>query len=114
MQTFESNEALLAHFDAHRIPAAAVIDPADAHLDPWFEERGAIVTVEDPHFGPITMPGFPLHGSAIPDRGTEPLAPLLGQHNVEVLREVLGWDDERIDGLTNDGVLLSAPVVATD
>jgi CoA:oxalate CoA-transferase len=114
MQTFESNEALLAHFDAHRIPAAAVIDPADAHLDPWFEERGAIVTVEDPHFGPITMPGFPLHGSAIPDRDTEPLAPLLGQHNVEVLREVLGWDDERIDGLTNDGVLLSAPVVATD
>lgn len=105
MQTFPSDDVLLAHLEAHRIPASRIVDPADAHEDPWYWERGALTTVEDPFFGTIRVPGFPLHGSAIPRRETEPLAPLLGQHNREVLSEVLGYDDERITGLLAEGVL---------
>ena len=105
MQTFSSNEELLALFEAHRVPAAPVVDPADAHADPWFRERGAVTEVIDPYLGPITVPGFPLHMSAVPDRAVEPLAPPLGQHNAEVLADLLSYDVDRIAQLTDLGVL---------
>jgi crotonobetainyl-CoA:carnitine CoA-transferase CaiB-like acyl-CoA transferase len=107
MQTFPDNTALLAHLEAHRLPAAPVIDPADAHLDPWFTERGAIAEVDDPQLGRMRVPGFPIHTSAVPRRATEPLAPTLGQHNAEVLRELLGYDDKTIADLTAAGTLVS-------
>ena len=107
MQTFPSNEALFAHLEAHRLPAAPVIDPADAHLDPWFVERGAVTEVDDPYLGPVRVPGFPIHASGIPRRETEPLAPTLGQHNAEVLRELLDYDADRIADLTASGTLLA-------
>ncbi|MDA3040257.1 MAG: CoA transferase [Actinomycetota bacterium] len=106
MQTFPNDDALLAHLDAHRVPAGRVVDPADAHLEPWYRERGALTSVEDDVFGRVDVPGFPLHGSAIERRETEPPAPLLGQHNHEVLAGVLGYDDARIARLHDDGVLI--------
>ncbi len=106
MQTYPTDDALLAHLDAHRVPASRIVDPADAHLDPWYRERGALTSIEDDVFGTINVPGFPLHGSAIERRETEPPAPLLGQHNREVLVEVLGYDDDRIAKLHDDGVLV--------
>lgn len=105
MQTFPSDRALLDHFEAHRIPAAPVVDPADAHTDDWFWERGALATVDDPVHGEMRVPGFPIQGSNVPRREIEPPAPLLGQHNAEVLSEILGWDAERVAALTADGVL---------
>ncbi len=105
MQTFPSDQALLDHFEAHRIPAAPVVDPADAHTDDWFWERGVLATVDDPVHGEMRVPGFPIQGSNVPRREIEPQAPLLGQHNAEVLAELLGWDAERVAELTADGVL---------
>ncbi|MEL6984630.1 MAG: CoA transferase, partial [Actinomycetota bacterium] len=108
MQTFPSDKALLDHFEAHRIPAAPVVDPADAHEDPWFWERGVLATVEDPVHGPMRVPGFPIHGSNVARRDQEPPAPLLGEHNAEVLTEVLGWNVERIAELVESAVLQSS------
>lgn len=108
MQTFPSDRALLDHFEAHRVPAAPVVDPADAHQDPWFWERGALATIDDPVHGQLNVPGFPIHGSNVPRREVEPPAPFLGQHNTEVLGELLGWDADRVAALTTDGVLLSS------
>ncbi len=105
MQTFPSNEALLGHLEAHRIPAAPVIDPADAHHHQWFWERGALAELDDPVHGPMRVPGFPIHGSALPRRATEPPAPFLGQHNGEVLSELLDYDRATIDELEARGVL---------
>jgi crotonobetainyl-CoA:carnitine CoA-transferase CaiB-like acyl-CoA transferase len=107
MQTFPSDEALLAHLEAHRLPAAPVIDPADAHENPWFAERGAIRELVDPVVGPMRVPGFPIHSSARPLPDEEPPAPRLGQHNAEVLAELLGYDDERIAALALSGVLMT-------
>lgn len=108
MQTFPSDRALLDHFEAHRIPAAPVVDPADAHRDPWFLERGALATIDDPVHGEMRVPGLPIRGSNVPRREVEPPAPLLGQHNEEVLGDVLGWDPARIAELTASGVLQSS------
>jgi crotonobetainyl-CoA:carnitine CoA-transferase CaiB-like acyl-CoA transferase len=105
MQTFPSDAALLEHLAAHRLPAAPVIDPADAGDVPWFRERGALVEVDDPVFGPIRVPGFPLHLSGQPDRTVEPQAPALGEHTAEVLSDLLGYDTARIDDLARRGVI---------
>ena len=64
MQTFPSDAALLDHLEAHRIPAAPVIDPADAHEHDWFWERGALAELDDPVLGRMRVPGFPIRASA--------------------------------------------------
>ena len=104
-QTFESNDSLLAHLEAHRVPAAPVVDPADAHEHPWFWERGALAELDDPVHGRMRVPGFPIHTSAQPRRTVEPQAPFLGQHNAAVLREVLGCDSAEIEAMITGGVL---------
>lgn len=108
MQTFPSDQALLDLLEQHRVPAAPVIDPADAHEQDWFWERGALAVVDDPVLGSINVPGFPIHSSAQAKRTTEPQAPFLGQHNGEVLTELLGYDPETIEQLVASGVLLSS------
>lgn len=108
IQTFPSDAALFEHLDAHRVPAAPVLDPADAHEDPWFWERGAIATLDDPVHGPMRVPGFPIKGSNVPTRDVEPPAPFLGEHNAAVLGEVLGTDAGRIAELEARGVLRSS------
>ena len=104
-QTFESNDVLLAHLEAHRVPVAPVVDPADAHEHPWFWERGALAELDDPVHGRMRVPGFPIHTSAQPRRTVEPQAPFLGQHNEAVLSEVLGCKSAEIGAMVANGVL---------
>jgi crotonobetainyl-CoA:carnitine CoA-transferase CaiB-like acyl-CoA transferase len=40
----------------------------------------------------------------------EPPAPFLGQHNSEVLRELLGYDEQQIAALSKAGVLMAEPM----
>ena len=108
MQTFPSNDELIAHLESHRVPVAPVIDPADAHLDDWYVERGAVTEVHDPHLGSIRVPGFPIHASGVPRRQVEPLAPELGADNGDVLSELLGYSPTQIDDLAQAGVIRSA------
>jgi len=107
MQTFSSNDELVAHLESHRVPVAPVVDPADAHLNDWFVERGAVTEIHDPHLGSIRVPGFPIHASGVPRREVEPLAPELGADNAAVLTELLGYDQSQIDSLTDSGLLIS-------
>jgi len=105
MQTFPTDVDLLAYLDRFRLPAAPVIDPADAHLEPHFRARRAVVEVEDETMGTVRVPGFPIHSSAAAERTVEPPAPRLGEHNRAVLQELLGYDDGRVDALVADGTL---------
>lgn len=106
MQTFETDASLLALLEKHRVPAAPVIDPAEAHTYPLFTERKAVVEVHDDTVGLVMVPGFPIHSNELDRDRPEPPAPRLGQHNAEVLSEVLGYDDEQIGALRAAGVLL--------
>lgn len=69
---------------AARFPIAPVYTAADMHADPHFAARGIFETIEHPVAGPVRQPTKPfrLHGARFhPDRP----APLLGQHQAEVL-----------------------------
>jgi crotonobetainyl-CoA:carnitine CoA-transferase CaiB-like acyl-CoA transferase len=62
--------------------------------------------IKDPLLGEVTIPGFPLKFSEFPEL-LDLVAPMLGQHGAEVLKENLGLSDAQIKGLTDAGVLHS-------
>ena len=97
----------LQALEAQRIPSAPVMAVADTLNHPYFKARTMVRTVPDPILGEITIPGFPLKYSAFPDL-PELQAPLLGEHNDDILREHLTYSPEQIAALHEQGVLFSA------
>ena len=107
MQTFPSDEALLEHLGEHRCPAGPVVDVGTAaEVHPWYRERGAITTVDDPMLGPLDVPGFPARfGAQLNPAYADTPAPGLGQHTDEVLTELLGYDTTEINRLRADAIV---------
>jgi formyl-CoA transferase len=76
------------------IPAGAVLDNDELLHDPTLRERGMFVEIDHPTRGEIVIPGWPVKMSNSDVLVTP--APLLGQHNEEVLGEVLGYTPEKV------------------
>jgi crotonobetainyl-CoA:carnitine CoA-transferase CaiB-like acyl-CoA transferase len=106
MAAVGSDEAILERLEEKRVPCAPVLSPTDGLGHPYFEGRNMIRRVPDPIFGELTIPGFPFKFSEHPEL-PELQAPLLGQHNEEVLTGVLGFERERVRSLEREGVLHS-------
>jgi CoA:oxalate CoA-transferase len=85
------------------IPIAPVYQIDAVVEDPQIKARGMITEVEHPKAGRVRQPSFPLKFSASPIV-TGP-APTLGQHNDEILRDLLGYGDEEIAALRQEGVI---------
>jgi len=80
------------------VPVAPVYGVNEIVDDPQVKHRGVIVSVEHPEAGTVKSPNFPVKFSKTPPEVKRP-APLLGQHNDEVLAEVLGYNREKIEDL---------------
>ncbi|MEX2598186.1 MAG: CoA transferase, partial [Dehalococcoidia bacterium] len=91
-------------FSKAGIPFAPVNTVEDAVSDPQVRSRNMIVEIPHPKGGAYKATGNPIKLSASDE---EPFAapPLLGQHTTEVLREVLGYPEERIQQLLGTGVV---------
>jgi crotonobetainyl-CoA:carnitine CoA-transferase CaiB-like acyl-CoA transferase len=86
------------------VPCGVVQTGADLTADPHLKERGFIVAVENPRIGRVVLPSFPLRfTNARLDPRWE--FPELGRDNEAVLQGVLGYGEEKIKELGNDGVL---------
>ncbi len=85
------------------VPAGAILTTAELSEDAYLRKRGMFITMQHPVRGPIVMPGFPikLSASSVP---VEP-APLLGQHNDEVFRGLLGMSPEELERLRKARVI---------
>ena len=75
----------------------------DIRNDPQALDNRYMVDFQDPDLGPLRIPGYPIHFSA-QTAGTRSLAPVLGQHTTEVLRE-MGYGDKEIETLKGEGVI---------
>jgi len=103
-----SRDALVAALAGARIACAPVVTLREALTGDFARERALLVATDDRRGGTRPVTRLPYRFSAAEVRARRP-APLRGEHNAEVLREVLGWDDARIAALARAGVLLAEP-----
>ena len=87
------------------VPGGPVYTIADIFADPYFRERGQLVTVSDPGLGEIVMPGVVPRLSATPGAVGRPGPLMPGHDNDDVYADVAGLSDEEILSLATDGVI---------
>jgi crotonobetainyl-CoA:carnitine CoA-transferase CaiB-like acyl-CoA transferase len=86
------------------VPAGQVKSVSEALQSPSVTERGVVQHLEHPELGVVSLIR-PAHGLAAQvNAGAKP-PPLLGEDTRNVLRDVLGFDDVRIDTLALAGVV---------
>ena len=104
-KSFRTNDELLKLFESFRVPAAPVLEPAEAINHPYFKSREQVREIRDDALGTFLIPGFPFKFS---DQDTPLLnAPYLGQHNREVVIEQLGFSETEFLMFEKDNILIS-------
>ncbi|HEV3113805.1 MAG TPA: CoA transferase [Candidatus Binataceae bacterium] len=104
LDSMPSDEEIIRVLEENRIPVAPVLSVAEAVNHPHLRGRGTVTTVSDPVLGAFDVPASPWRFSEFPD----PLnlrAPFLGEHNARILRQYLGYSDERLEQLMDDQIL---------
>lgn len=86
------------------VPSGPLNTPVDLAEGDYVDEKELVIVVEDPVLGKIPMMGTPI--KMLSGYRTEHIgAPKLGQHNAEVYRELLGWNDEKIKEMAEAGIV---------
>ena len=109
---FPSRDAAVAALEAERVPCAPVLTLHEAIAHPHLRQRGTVRRVRDEWIGEFDLPGLPVKFSRWVDR-REIAADRLGEHNEEVLRELLSLTDEEIAALYADKVVVRDPLLDT-
>ncbi|HLW70225.1 MAG TPA: CoA transferase [Candidatus Binataceae bacterium] len=105
LATFPDRDSAVAHMQKNAVPAAPVLSIEETISHPHHRARGTVRTIEDRFVGKFEIPGMPLRFSEFPkDLPLE--AATLGQHNREVLRDLLGRSEQEIEELRAANVLI--------
>jgi CoA:oxalate CoA-transferase len=91
-------------FARHKVPAAPVRDLIEVTNDKHMHERGMLQWIDHPQFGRIVVPNSPLRFHGIDPLPSTP-SPRLGQHNHEILAEMLNLSSEEIASLEEEGTI---------
>ena len=89
---------------AEGVPAGVVQRSSDLLKDPQLEHRRFFRYMDHPEMGHIPYTGHQFRIGGY-DSGPRFPAPIMGQHNEEVLREVLGMTDDEISEAIIGGAL---------
>ena len=101
-------ELLAGELQAVGVPAAQVASSLELASDPHLAARGFWKLLERDVVGELPHPAAPYRVGEAPFDIDRP-APTLGQHNREVLTELLGLADAEIDALERRGVIGNKP-----
>jgi crotonobetainyl-CoA:carnitine CoA-transferase CaiB-like acyl-CoA transferase len=96
---------VVERLESHGLAAGVLRDIKAVIEDPLTATRELAPEVEQPHLGRLRVPGCPVKFSGGARAGVAGPAPLLGEHNREVLGGILGMSDAEIDALRAGGVL---------
>ncbi|MBT7913065.1 CoA transferase, partial [Candidatus Bathyarchaeota archaeon] len=99
----ERDEAM-KYFTAARVPVAPVYNVDEVVMDPHLIERNMFTTVDHKNAGPVKVVNFPVKFSKTPAY-VKTAAPVIGQHNEEILKNILGYDDNKITALKKDNAI---------
>jgi crotonobetainyl-CoA:carnitine CoA-transferase CaiB-like acyl-CoA transferase len=103
-----SGEEIIEALWSHGVPVAKVMQPHRQSELPQLAVRGFFEDVDHPVNAKTPHSTVPFTSTRGPDRVQVQPAPLLGQHNGELLSE-LGLSDKDIDELDAQGVIGTAP-----
>jgi crotonobetainyl-CoA:carnitine CoA-transferase CaiB-like acyl-CoA transferase len=99
-----TKEELYHQGQAAGVPFAMVLTAQDLLESEQLKERGFFVQVDHPRTAEIEYPGVPYKFSETPYHIERP-APLLGEHNEEILVNRLGYPREELSKLGMAGVI---------
>ena len=108
--TWEAHDLMRA-LQEQGVPAGAVLDSKDLLFNPHLRERGFYEVVRHhPSTGipPLPYAGRPWRFSETPAVAPQ-VAPIMGQHNRQVLIGLLGLGEDEVAKLESDGVIGYAP-----
>ncbi len=100
------NHTIIERMRAAGIPCGEILGIRDALASPMTKALDLITTAPHTELGDLKTlkPSYSMSGTPIRD----PVgAPLIGEHTREVLREVAGYDDARIDAMIADGAVVA-------
>jgi crotonobetainyl-CoA:carnitine CoA-transferase CaiB-like acyl-CoA transferase len=100
----ETSAYWLQKLNAKRIPCAKVNRFDEALADEQVLSRNMVIDLKHPSGASTKGPGNPIKLSRTDEESFSP-APLLGQHTDAVLSELLGYGEEDIERLRNDGAI---------
>ena len=104
-----SDDAAIATLKEYHVPVAPILSVPEALQHPHLRQRGTVRTIQDRILGDLDVPGFALRFSAFP-QPLELQAPMLGEHNEEILTQWLGYTPDEVQELERKGILRSGPV----
>jgi benzylsuccinate CoA-transferase BbsF subunit len=94
----------MALLQEHGVPAGVVQDARDLYEDPQLRHRGHYQMRPHAEMGEIPLEMPAIRFSATPVRLDRP-APLLGEHNDHVFRDLLGYPQDEFDHLIAEGII---------
>jgi crotonobetainyl-CoA:carnitine CoA-transferase CaiB-like acyl-CoA transferase len=99
----KTQRELFEECTAWRVPLGIVNDMATLFHDPQHRSRGFFIEVEHPVLGKLEYPGHAFIMNETPWQVSR--APLLGEHNREILIDRLGYSEEEVTQMARDGVI---------
>lgn len=100
----KTNKEWIPIFEKAKLPHSPVNTIGDVMQHPQVKARNMIVET-DSSVGKIKVVGNPIKMSSIHEEETRKAVPEIGEHNYEVLEQLLGYDKNTVDKLKDEGVL---------
>jgi formyl-CoA transferase len=100
----KTKQEWILQLEAAGVPCGPINNLDEVFEDPQVVARGMRIDLPHPAGAQVKLVGSPMKMSATPPQYDMP-PPLLGQHTEEVLRELLGLDDQQTENLRGKGVI---------
>lgn len=91
-------------FEEHQVAFSPIFDVKDIFEDPHYRDRGALVRVPDSDLGEAVVQNVVPRFSRTPG-SVDFLGADIGAHNQEILGDELGYSDDQLKKLQDDGVI---------
>ncbi len=106
-KTFRTKTAdeWVAVIDGAGVPCGPINTIDKVLTEPQVNARNMIVEVDDKQAGTVKIAGNPIKMSFLQDNASRGPAPEIGEHNLEVLSQMLGLTEQEVKTLKDNGVL---------